>query len=354
MQTQDAKSIAVVESFPTCVDAGRTIYTAWFGNVAFMPQTKAVGTDPLGHVWGDWTVTKPATETEEGEETRTCGRCGVTETRAMPKIVPGVVTYRCVSDEATWTLGSDEPVVFTFERNAADELTFSHFTGVSVDDKALEASAFNAVAGSVVLTLKPEYLNTLDEGKHSVKALFDDGDPAEATLVVRPAEEEGKEENKEEGKEENKEERKEEKKEEGKEEGKKGSEKKSGGETSPTDGTPSASGASNVSNVSGTSRISTTTSNASTHSRHGRCHTLLGNRPAPGRTRRNGLRGSLSVSREEEHALGLKIAVILTFPKSHALLGRDVVVSAISEMEDLWTGAQWWDEPVPPCVVKVR
>lgn len=240
METQDAKSIAVVESFPTCVDAGRTIYTAWFGNVAFMPQTKVVGTDPLGHVWGDWTVTKPATETEEGEETRTCGRCGMTETRAMPKIVPGVVTYRCVSDEATWTLGSDEPVVFTFERNAADELTFSHFTGVSVDDKALEASAFNAVAGSVVLTLKPEYLNTLDEGKHTVKALFDDGDPAEATLVVRPAEEEGKE------------------------EGKKGSEKKSGGETSPTDGTPSASGASNVSNVSGTSRISTTTSNAST------------------------------------------------------------------------------------------
>lgn len=248
METQDAKSIAVVESFPTCVDAGRTIYTAWFGNVAFMPQTKVVGTDPLGHVWGDWTVTKPATETEEGEETRTCGRCGVTETRAMPKIVPGVVTYRCVSDEVSWTQGSAEPVVFTFERNTADELTFSHFTGVTVDDKTLEASAYDAVAGSVVLTLKPEYLNTLDEGKHTVKALFDDGDPAEATLVVRPAEEERKEENKEESK----------------EEGKKGSEKKSGGETSPTDGTPSASGASNVSNVSGTSRISTTTSNAST------------------------------------------------------------------------------------------
>ena len=272
VETQDAKSIAVVESFPTCVDAGRTIYTAWFGNAAFLPQTKAVETDPLGHQWGDWTVTKPATETEEGEGTRTCGRCGMMETRTIPKIVPDVVTYRCISVEVSWTQGSAEPAVFTFKRNADDELTFSHFTGVTVDDKALEASAYDAVAGSVVLTLKPEYLNTLDEGKHTVKALFDDGDPAEATLVVRPAEEEGKEENKEEGKEENKEEGKEENKEEGKEEGKeenkeegkKGSEKKSGGETSPTDGTPSASGASNVSNVSGTSSISTTTSNAST------------------------------------------------------------------------------------------
>ncbi len=39
-----------------------------------------------GHTWGDWTVTRAATETEEGEETRTCTACGETQTRSTEKI----------------------------------------------------------------------------------------------------------------------------------------------------------------------------------------------------------------------------------------------------------------------------
>ena len=35
------------------------------------------------HVWGDWAVTKAATETEEGEESRSCSKCGKTETRSV-------------------------------------------------------------------------------------------------------------------------------------------------------------------------------------------------------------------------------------------------------------------------------
>ena len=35
------------------------------------------------HVWGDWTVTTPASCTEEGVETRECSACGETETRAI-------------------------------------------------------------------------------------------------------------------------------------------------------------------------------------------------------------------------------------------------------------------------------
>ena len=36
------------------------------------------------HVWGDWTVTKEATCTEAGEKTRTCEKCGKTETEVIP------------------------------------------------------------------------------------------------------------------------------------------------------------------------------------------------------------------------------------------------------------------------------
>jgi len=39
--------------------------------------------EPLGHAWGEWEITKPATATEEGEETRVCERCKEKETRSI-------------------------------------------------------------------------------------------------------------------------------------------------------------------------------------------------------------------------------------------------------------------------------
>ena len=40
-------------------------------------------TAPENHTWSQWTVTKEATCTEDGEETRTCSDCGKTETRSI-------------------------------------------------------------------------------------------------------------------------------------------------------------------------------------------------------------------------------------------------------------------------------
>ncbi|MBP3659759.1 MAG: discoidin domain-containing protein, partial [Oscillospiraceae bacterium] len=41
---------------------------------------------PHEHEWSDWTVTKEATCTEDGEQTRTCGTCGETETEVIPAL----------------------------------------------------------------------------------------------------------------------------------------------------------------------------------------------------------------------------------------------------------------------------
>ena len=41
---------------------------------------------PHEHEWSDWTVTKDATCTEDGEKTRTCGTCGETETEVIPAL----------------------------------------------------------------------------------------------------------------------------------------------------------------------------------------------------------------------------------------------------------------------------
>ena len=179
----------MVASGPTCTEPGETIHTAWFINPAFLPQAKTVDAAPLGHDWGAWTVTKEAAQGEEGTETRTCGRCGATETRAIPKVVPGKAAYRCAVDVVTWTKGSSEPAVFTFKRNADDAQTFDHFTGFEVDGAKLDAKWYDAASGSVIVSVKPDYLEMLSVGEHSVKALFDDGDPAEGTLVVRAQEE---------------------------------------------------------------------------------------------------------------------------------------------------------------------
>ncbi|MBO4428799.1 MAG: hypothetical protein J5832_02490, partial [Clostridia bacterium] len=42
--------------------------------------------DALGHDYGEWAVTKPATCTEAGIETRVCSRCGEEETRTIPAL----------------------------------------------------------------------------------------------------------------------------------------------------------------------------------------------------------------------------------------------------------------------------
>ncbi|MBR2414034.1 MAG: leucine-rich repeat domain-containing protein [Clostridia bacterium] len=54
---------------------------------------------PAAHAWGEWIETKTATCTQEGEETRTCGRCGEVETQ------PKAMTDHDYSDE--WIIDTD-------------------------------------------------------------------------------------------------------------------------------------------------------------------------------------------------------------------------------------------------------
>ena len=62
------------------------------------------------HSWGAWTETKPATCGEDGEETRTCSKCGETET----KPIPATGKHNYVKDDATSsdaTCGKDGKLV---------------------------------------------------------------------------------------------------------------------------------------------------------------------------------------------------------------------------------------------------
>lgn len=86
------------------------------------------------------------------------------------------IMYTCTQGAGgTWTRGSDAALTFVYERSQDEQATFEHFAGVMVDGKTLPASAYDAKSGSVVLSLKPNYLQGLSAGTHALEPQFDDG-----------------------------------------------------------------------------------------------------------------------------------------------------------------------------------
>lgn len=148
----------------------------------------------LGHDFSDWEVTKEATVDEEGEETRTCNRCGEKEIRAIPKLdpkptpdpepTPDIVYSIVEGDGNSWRKGSASTCDFIFERNTSDESTFSHFQGIQIDGKDVDSSNYTAESGSVVIRIKPVFLETLTVGEHTLTAIFDDGNRVDAKFTI--------------------------------------------------------------------------------------------------------------------------------------------------------------------------
>lgn len=68
--------------------------------------SEAVDTEPLGHDFGDYAVTKDAACTEEGTETRTCARCGETESRAIAKLGHDWGAYTATKDPTCTAAGT--------------------------------------------------------------------------------------------------------------------------------------------------------------------------------------------------------------------------------------------------------
>lgn len=60
---------------------------------------------------------------------------------------------------------------------------FSKFVGVKVDGKTVDEKYYTVKEGSTIVTLKPEYLNTLTAGKHTLEIVWTDG-TADTTFTV--------------------------------------------------------------------------------------------------------------------------------------------------------------------------
>ncbi len=66
------------ENEPTCTAPGSALYACANGCEG---KTAAKPVDPLGHDWGEWETVTPADYGVDGEDKRTCARCGEEETR---------------------------------------------------------------------------------------------------------------------------------------------------------------------------------------------------------------------------------------------------------------------------------
>ncbi|MBR2742073.1 MAG: S-layer homology domain-containing protein [Clostridia bacterium] len=95
--------------------------------------------------------------------------------------------YTCTRGSGSvWRMKSNTGPSFTFARSQNSDTLPEHFTGAAVDGAALADGDFT-MSESGVLTIAPEYLDTLSEGAHTLSARFDDGGPAEASFTVTSA-----------------------------------------------------------------------------------------------------------------------------------------------------------------------
>ena len=97
--------------------------------------------------------------------------------------------YLAEGGDQTWEKGSAEGLTVTVKRTGDDTVTFSCFTGVKIDGEALDS--FSRDEGSLILTVQPDYLETLAAGEHTLRIEFTAGAAVETGFTVTEADPSG-------------------------------------------------------------------------------------------------------------------------------------------------------------------
>ena len=204
----------------TCTEAGSHDLVTYCTVCGAELERTTVRTEALGHDYGEWTVTAPATCTEDGVETRVCSRdpshyetrgipatghlfgnwsvkvepteteaglkvrvcsvCGMEETEAIPALgESGKIEYEFkVEPEKEWKAESGNDFVLI---SVAD---FSTFIGAKVDGSYLDSRYYVAEEGSTKVTFKAEYLETLTSGDHTLSVVSEDGEAKAVVSII--------------------------------------------------------------------------------------------------------------------------------------------------------------------------
>ncbi len=134
------------------------------------------------------TVTKQPgyDENQTGKKVYRCRECGYEKTRIIP-----VLTYRKdykIVNGASQTVAENSGETVSFHSNCGIE----KFIRLEIDEETMNPENYILKEGSTIVELKPEYLATLEVGKHGVSIVSQDG-TADTTLRITPQPEEEEE-----------------------------------------------------------------------------------------------------------------------------------------------------------------
>ena len=148
------------------------VATDRFGN-----STTVTFTVNTEHISNEGKITKEPTAAVEGEKTFTCTVCGlVLRTEPVAKLAPTIVEG---ANGKHQTGGNTD---LTFRSDAS----FEDFLSVSVDGKVLDKNQYTLREGSILVTLKADYLSTLSVGQHTLGVTSASG-TAETVFTVTAA-----------------------------------------------------------------------------------------------------------------------------------------------------------------------
>lgn len=137
-------------------NTGNTGNTGNAGNTGNTTETKPAETTPAGptlpsnkpgaceHNWSGWTVTKGATTMAEGEQIRSCSKCGKSETQTIPKVYINVNELIAAGNSYAASLG------FTID-TSLNEGNAGYFPGLDYPLQTM-ADGYSMMATAVATT----------------------------------------------------------------------------------------------------------------------------------------------------------------------------------------------------------
>ncbi len=197
----------IVTQQPTCTVPGSRTRTCL--NDPSHTETEEIPIVPDAHNWSKWDIIRQPTCAAAGSRTRTClinpSHIETEEMAIDPDahdwdykngVIDGnlkTIVYTCVNDRShtasvqlnelcftsdsqnSWKKGSTDGMLFVVKNpdEIQDLLAFPNFEKIYVDGKELNLGTdYLAESGSARITLSPDYLNSLSDGRHTLRVQF--------------------------------------------------------------------------------------------------------------------------------------------------------------------------------------
>jgi len=80
---------------------------------------------------------------------------------------------------------SNKDLLLVVKAKTNDDKTFDNFIGVEVDGKKLDPSNYEAVRGSVRISIKSSYLRGLSNGNHTITVSFNNGSASTSINIAK-------------------------------------------------------------------------------------------------------------------------------------------------------------------------